>query len=289
MQIDLGNSTVILTDMGTIKEVQYMSKMNTKAHIKKLDKHRYMVEETGEIKEFKHIENRSGSVNSVRQTLKKLRYLINHNFRGKKNELFVTLTYKENMRDRERLYRDCDKFIKKMKYHYGNIDYINVVEPQARGAWHCHVLMRFNDVEKIYIPNKELYDHWGHGFVKVERLHQVDNIGAYLSAYLADIELNDDTLFLAYDTQKEIKTVIVDGKEKRFVKGGRLHYYPPGINLYRKSRGIKYPEREKMTYSRAKKRVGSHKPTFTKDMTIETANDSDNINILFEEYNSLRV
>ena len=63
--------------------------------------------------------------------------MINNNFTGKPNELFVTLTYAKNMTDTKRLYTDMNKFIKRLKYKYkesSDIDYLAVVEPQGRGA-----------------------------------------------------------------------------------------------------------------------------------------------------------
>lgn len=274
---------VTVTKTKHIVEVQYMEKMNFTNHIKKLDKDRYMVIDTGEVKEFEHIENRQGSLNSLRQTFKKIRYLINNNFEGKGNELHVILTYAENMTDTERLYKDFKRFMTRLKRFYKEkttIDYINVVEPQGRGAWHCHVLMRFNDLDKIYIENDKLRELWGHGFVTIKSLKDVDNIGAYLSAYLTDIELDDENWIQALN--KEIKEV--DGK--KYIKGGRLHMYPPGMNLYRKSKGIKFPERSRMRFEEAKKIVGSAKPHYSKVYQIDTEEFQNTI--YYEQYNLKR-
>src|SRR5699024_3425633 len=122
-----------VTEMNRLTEIQFMEKMNNKANIRKLNSDEYVLLETGEIKEFEKKENRSQSYNSLRQTFKRLRYLINNNFVGNKNELFLTLTYKENMTDPKKLYKDIEKFIKRLRYRFENestIDYINVVEPQ---------------------------------------------------------------------------------------------------------------------------------------------------------------
>lgn len=281
---------VTVTRMNHIIEVQYMQRMNRNARIKKLDKDRYLNINTGEVKDIKHIENRSESFNSLRQSFKKLRYLINNNFTGKGNELHVTLTYAENMTDTVRLYRDNDKFMKRLRYKYKNIssiDYLNVIEPQERGAWHNHLLLRFNDLDKIYIPNDEMAKIWGHGFVTIRSLKEVDNIGAYLSAYLTDIELTEDNIKKLAGTDYRVITKQVDGQEKRFVKGGRLHLYPPGINLYRKSAGIKFPVRERMLYGDTKKVVGAVKPHYEKTYSIENEN-FDNI-IHYEQYNLKRL
>jgi len=294
---------VRVTEMNHVIEVQHMERVNRKNHIKKMDKDRYVDISTGEIKEFNHSENRKQNYNSLRQTFKKLSYLINNNFIGKSNELHITLTYAENMTDSKKLYTDFDKFIKRLRYNYQNdssIDYLSVVEPQERGAWHCHVLMRFNDLEKIYIPNKfdkqnrpidaPLFDIWGHGFVKIKSLKDVDNIGAYLSAYLTDIDFEEistlGTGVRVSEAGLEVVTKVVDGKEKKFVKGGRLHMYPPGMNIYRKSKGIAKPERQEMKFKDVKKVVGSTKPHYQKSYHIE--NDDFTNTITFFQYNKKR-
>jgi len=281
---------VTVTKMNHIVEVQHMQKMNRKAHIKKLDKDRYIYLGSGEIKEFNHIENRSESFNSLRQTFKKLRYLINNNFTGAGNELHVILTYAENMTDIKRLYKDFEKFMKRLRYKYkdiSSIDYISVVEPQERGAWHCHLLLRFNEIDKVYIENSMLAELWGHGFVTIRSLKDVDNIGAYLSAYLTDVELTKDNVLSYVDTDYVVVLKKVNGQEKKIVKGGRLHMYPSGMNLFRKSKGIVYPERQRMKYKEIKKIVGSVKPTYEKSITIDNGDFTNTIN--YEQYNLKRL
>lgn len=282
-------SVVTLTEMGHISEIQRMERQNQQQTIRKLNKDEYVVLETGEIKEFNHIENRSQSMNSLRQTFKKLRYLINNNFVGAKNELHMTLTYAENMTDTERLYADFKRFMMRLKRKYKgqSIDYLNVIEPQERGAWHCHLLIRFNDVGSIFIENKKIAEMWQQGFVTIRSLAEVDNIGAYLSAYLSDIELTDETESLAYADGTEIVEKTVEGQKKKFIKGGRLHMYPPNMKLYRKSRGIVPPTRKRMTYEDAKKAVGSAEPHYSKTYDILT--DGFKNTIHFEQYNSKRV
>lgn len=287
---------VTVTKMNHIVEVQHMEKMNHKNHIKKLDKDRYVEISTGEIKDFEHSLNRKGNENSLRQTFKKIRYLINNNFTGEGNELHITLTYKDNMTDTKRLYKDFQNFIDRLRYSFkgkSTIDYLTVVEPQGRGAWHCHALMRFNELDKVYIKNKELKKMWGQGFVKIKSLKDVDNIGAYLSAYLTDIELDFDKFESGqYDYkdlmnhEREISTKIIDGKEKKFIKGGRLHMYPPGMNIYRNSKGIVPPDRELIRYGEVKKIVGSATPHYQKSYHIQ--NDDFENTITFIQYNTKR-
>ena len=285
-------SHVRVTKMNHLVEVQHMEHMNRTNHIKKLDKERYLNLKTGEIGEFQQGEVRSDSYNSLRQTFKKLRYLINNNYTGAGNELHITLTYEENMTDTKRLYTDFKKFIKKFRYkyekQYGSIDYMTVVEPQERGAWHHHLLVRFNDLKtkNLFIPSAEVSEIWGHGFIKMKSLKDCDNIGAYLSAYLADVELTDENIGRAFREKEEVIAKVVDGKEKKFIKGGRLHLYPSGMNLYRKSKGIQMPVREDMRYSDIKKVVGSTTPNYTKQIVIEQ--DDFTNTITYEQYNMKR-
>lgn len=279
------DAQVTVTDMGHLVEVQHMERRNSECHVRKIDADRYILLETGEIFEFEKSANRSESENSLRKTFKKLRYLINTNFTGKPNELFVTFTFAKDSYDPEMVYKDFDKFLKRLKYRFkdsSTIDYINVLEPHASGQFHSHMLIRFNDLEKIYIPNKEMAELWSHGFVTIKSLKDVDNIGAYVSAYLADLEIPD-----GYDTKnKEVMIKKVDGKDKKFIKGGRLAFYPTGMNIYRKSKGIIPPVTETMSYKNAQKKVGSAKPHFKKSYTVERENFKNTITI--EQYNLKR-
>lgn len=281
--------TVKVKRMNHIIEVMAVDKASNGFNkIEKLSKTHYIVKDTGEVLEYKLSENRAQNESSLRRTFKKIRDLINNNFSGQGNEIHLTLTYKPNMMDSKQLYNDFRIFWQKFKRRYGlDFDYISVVEPQGRGAWHCHVLIRANKLDKLFIPHEELVKIWPHGIIKIKALKGVDNIGAYLSAYLTDVELTKETLPMAVMEQKEIKTVEVNGQQKRYIKGGRLHLYPPGMNLYRKSRGIVFPEAEHMKYKDLKKIVGNATPNHSTTITIQ--DDERVLNrITYEHYNTKR-
>lgn len=288
---------VKITDMGHIKEVMSIDRLNlTAPPITKINQDLYMLNETGEVKEYKHTDNRSEDVRSLRRTFKKIRHIINYNFGGRDNELAFTLTYAENMTDVKRLYNDFRKFFMRLRYRYGqDIDYFSVIEPQGRGAWHCHVLLRFNALCKVYIPNEEIAQMWGQGFVTVKAIRKdVDNLGAYLSAYLGDIELTPENQRVIAECCPgdfggyELKTVEVEGVQKRFIKGGRLHLYPTGMNIYRKSRGIKVPDSSWIPYSEVKKIVGPATPNYSSTICIFGEDDAEVNRITYEQYNLRR-
>lgn len=274
--------------MNHVVEIKCVHKKSVSLNkFRKISKTSYVDLESGEIGEYKLSADRSESTESLAHTFKCIRDKINCNFVGAKNELMHTLTYAENMTDTERLYRDFKAFWKRYRRRYGdNVDYMSIVEPQERGAWHMHLLVRHNDKKKIYIPNDELAELWGHGFTTTKAIQNVDNIGAYLSAYLANVELTPDNA-MSY-RKYEIEEKMVEGKTKYFVKGGRLKLYPPGMNIYRCSRGIVAPEIVEMTYKSAKKIVGEVDPNHSATVTIH---DGDKLlnKISYEQYNLKRV
>lgn len=209
---------------------------NTKP-IRKIDANHY-VDQNGETHEYNKSDNRSDNLVSIKRTMKKLRRIICHNFKGGQSELWITLTYAENMQDTQQVYNDFKILMKALRRKLGKLEYVNVLEPQRRGAWHMHVMLKTDDGRPLYIENNQLATMWGKGFVKVKRLKHSDNVSAYLMAYLSDLELQPD--------DKALHNVhLVDGK--KIEKGRRLTMYPSGMNIYRTSRGIIKPKQVKTT------------------------------------------
>lgn len=299
------DAEVRIKDMDGIYELMYIPVRNTVARIVKIDKDHYVDCNSGEIKKFNHKEKRVDNINSLKRSMKKLRDLINANFRGGKNEGFWTFTYAENMTNSEQLYNDFKKFWQKFKrWALKNLgtdkfEYINVVEPQGRGAWHCHVLVKCEELERLFVPNEVLANLWGHGFVKIKGLTEVDNVGAYLSAYFADIEFSEEERqAVGVDTREMCKMAsegfelverVVDGQKKKFIKGGRLHLYPTGMKFYRSTRGIKKPTTEWATKAEFKEKVGDLDPYFSKSYEFKYITPSQTVRkqvVVFEQYNA---
>src|SRR5699024_5909872 len=136
-------------------------------------------------------------------------------------------------------------------------------------AWHLHVLMRFNRLEGVYIANNDLFELWGHGFVVVRALKDIDNIGAYLSAYLSDIEITSENAISIISHQMILEIKEITGSDIKIIKGRWLHMYQRDMKLYRASREIKATKREEMLYKYIKKIVGSAKTNYQKEYTVE--------------------
>lgn len=306
--IDL-DKRVKVTDMGGIYEVLSVPCMPPTVEeggiITKITNDIYMVNTTGELKRFKHKDKRVENIKSLKKSMKTLRALINTNFFGKKNEGFWTLTYKENMIDSKQLHDDFRNFWKRYKrwakreFGTDKFEYINVVEPQGRGAWHCHVLVKCEDIKSLYVPTEVLADLWGHGFVKLKSLKGVDNIGAYLSAYFGDIEWSEEENKAVGVTVEEMCKIakegmdfeekVVNGKKKKFIKGGRLHLYPTAMKFYRTTRGIKKPTVEWTTKEQFMEKVEYTAPHFCKEYEFEYKNKKNEVRIgsvSYEHYNT---
>ena len=278
---------------GHITEIKTTLGAKAEQRIQKIDADTYVVLETGELKEFNHTENRIENATSLRQSMKNLRDIINTNCTVADRCKFITLTYKENMTDSKRLYEDIKKFHMRLRYNLDQkFEYITCIEPQARGAYHAHEILIFSG-KAPYIPNTKIAEIWGHGFTKTTKIDSIDNIGAYLTAYLCNlpVEQSDIKILKAAKATdlKEVEAVDTDGNKikKAVIKGARLKFYPKGFRFYRCSRGIKRPEIQVCTYAKARKMVGNAPLVYEK--TIELSNENGLINkINYRQYNSSR-
>lgn len=289
----LNDDIVRLKKAGNITEIMCAEKTNTQCPILRVNKDNYVDKRTGEVKNFNHIESRAEDKNSVRVSLTKLRDIINANITNPDYCRWVTLTYAENMTDDKRLYSDFKEFIMRMRSRNYIFEYIVAMEPQGRGAWHAHLLMIF-DKKAPFIPNNQLEEIWGHGFVKIKALSDIDNIGVYLTAYLGDMELDEaikNGLSVDKSSVKEVEVLDESGKKiaKSIVKGARLSLYPPKFHIFRKSRGIKLPDISYTSYSEAKNSVGDATPTFEQSVIITDPQTGFNNQIYTGYFNTNRI
>ena len=160
----------------------------------------------------------------------------------------------------------------------------------AKNAY-AHLVMIFDD-KAPYIDNKFMADTWGHGFTTTKKLEDVDNVGAYLTAYLGDMDMLE---FQNLSEEEQngmrifgIKEVEVDGVSKSILKGARLHMYPPKFNLYRASRGIKKPVVSYETEKEAQKKVSAATLTFEKTIELSDSDSQFSNTINYRHYNLIR-
>lgn len=123
--------------------------------------------------------NREKVMNRAKRDLRRLINSNAHTY-GCKSK-FVTLTFKENIIDLDIANYEFKKFIKRLNYNLGfKVLYSVVVEFQKRGAIHYHMVI----YNVPYIANKALKEIWGNGFVKINNIENVNNVGAYVVKYM---------------------------------------------------------------------------------------------------------
>lgn len=258
---------------GNVIEFIELSSSPTAPTIQKISADQYINLATGEICDFDKSDTRADNTDSLRKSFKQLRDIVNCNTTDNSCIHWVTLTYSENMTDTKRLYDDFRKFWQRFAYYcrkqkWTIPEYIAVIEPQQRGAWHIHCIIIWKH-KRPYIDNNTVFaPMWGHGFTKIQGVpDDCDNLGAYLSAYLSDMALSEDG----------------DGHGKKYVKGARLKLYPVGVNIFRHSRGIQLPTSEQLdTDNIEKEKASSGKLTFTSSYII--TDDDGNTRYLSKSY-----
>lgn len=258
-------------ECGDVITVTELSRMpNTQATIIKLSGSEYLDVASGEIREYeKHAETRIESEQSARRTMAHIRDLVNCNV-TRWNSLYchwITFTYRDRtvkgVEGAARVSHDWDCFWKRFRRYcgrkgYKKPEYITVMEPHGDGVYHLHVILIWA-FKRPFIPNETMAQLWTQGFTKTQKLPHT-NMGAYLSAYLADIEVDEYNGTIPYGYKVEEKTV--GGQKKRFIKGARLKFYPSGVNIIRHSRGIAYPNEYDITVDEMNAMQGDMMPSY---------------------------
>lgn len=184
-----------------------------------------------------------------------VRRLITMNFTTM--DKFITLTFRDNeMKDILEANSYFEKYVKRMKRRYPDFQYVAVIEFQDtndRGTVHYHMICNLP-----YVPQKELLKIWGQGWVYINAIDKVDNLGAYVIKYMTS-----------------------DTADER-LKGKKAYLY---------SRGLKKPEeiktwdgeKQREETESIKKRLKGKEPVYTSSFTNEYCG-----NITYQQYNLKR-
>lgn len=284
-----GHKQVRLKECGHILEIMSRDHQgHGKPTTIKISADEYIDTRDGEIKQFHHQTSRADNLKSVARSLQLGRDMLNANIDDVSRCRWLTLTYAENMTDPVQLQRDFKHFNTRCRERFGHYEYITAAEPQGRGAWHLHCVLIF-DEKAPYMPNDVVADLWKRGFVTVKRLDDVDNVGAYLTAYLGDMDLDEAR---AHGISGEVKTVEFEEngeqKSKKYIKGARMYMYPVGFNIFRYSRGCKKPVVTYTDYESAKEKACGGAQTFSKAVVLLDENSEFSDTIVYEYYNTNR-
>ena len=223
----LCNAEIIKVFEGNgIIEVESMQKapFSLSNRFARLSKTEYVDKETGEIKKYRTSKKREENPSELRKTFKALRRLINYNFCAGNNEKHITLTYGKLQKDYKQVNIDFRHWWKLIKKHFPSLEYICVTEYQASGSIHLHVLVKDIDNEDLPLDQTLLNETWPKGFSEVTDIKNVSNLGAYLTAYFINLNLNED--------------IQNKNANKLILKGERLKFYKTGQKIFTTSRGI---------------------------------------------------
>ena len=205
---------------------------------------------------------------------------------------WLTLTYADAMIDHTKVYEDGKMFLRRFQRYLNKSEEIfdsqktfkriTIAEPQGErhdNSWHLHILLIF-DAPAPFIENEVIAKLWGYGFTDTHKVYDADGLALYFKAYLSDVEYEDEEN--EEDTSKtEIVVKKVDSKNKKFIKGERLKYYPTGMPLFSASRGMKRPVVEKISNKEAMERVSDCKMVYRETYAI---GDENKENIIDKRY-----
>ena len=259
------NAITYVCKSGNITELRAMDRSpNNLRYIKRINRNEYCDTRTGEVKEYKHREQKR--IRNMNRSFEKLRQLINTNFTGEINERHITLTYAEKVTDFDKASLDFKRFWEKLHYHYPDLEFIRIIEPQQTGSWHIHALLKSKNFRNLSIPLEQLETLWGHGFVRKTTTLGCDNVGAYFTALLKNLDVFED------DTK--------DVTDKQYiVKNARLRFYPPNKRFYGYSKGIVQPTRFKTNYKDALRFVDEKNLTYSSATEIILTYDNPEENV----------
>ena len=279
--VDCGNKIII--------KHSWRNSNNLKKYIRK-DKNHYMDIDTGEIMEYSK-NSPYKTKKEIVKAMKYLRELIQANFKGNFNELFITVTCRNEVTDIRKIKRYAKYFIKKLKKKYPEkqFEYIYKFERQENQNWHIHFLIKDIKNKQLYIPNENIETIWNRGFTKTQRVYDGSSTEERL------LTQEDEELLSEEDatTNEALKSIKATGKSviaNYMSKTSQLNDFPRGERIYVKSQGIIPPHKTNMKYKDAIDKIRNGKYYFMKEKTI-IVKSSQNDKIInthkIEEYKKL--
>jgi len=140
---------------------------------------------------LRRLQQHKRRIDNVKRAKDKIKYLVHANTTAIR-PIFVTLTYRDNVKFRSRAQTDVGKFFRTLRRKYPNLSYLYVFEKQRRGAYHAHVVI----FSHTYIPINDLEEAWPPilGSTNVRRVDSSKKTANYLGKYLGKDETNSENL-----------------------------------------------------------------------------------------------
>lgn len=131
--------------------------------------------------------------NNIRRAQSEIRRYVWHNIT--KYSKFVTLTYAKTCLDFDQVLYDMKMFFKNLSREgYSKLKYLWILEHQKgrgvkennEGSLHVHLVLFLDD----FLPFQVLNKCWKQGSTDIEKIDNVDNVGAYICKYLTKEEFD---------------------------------------------------------------------------------------------------
>lgn len=211
---------VTVCKCGNYTEIIHCRQDTKPVPVTKVSKNLYIDHNSGEEKSYNYSEVKS--LENFKKQFKNIPRIVKGYFNGDNTERFITLTYSYIMDNPYILQYDFKKFIKKVGRRYGKCRYLYIKEPNNKGSWHIHSIIKRLDEMPFNISVDIIRTLWGKGYaVSVDIPYNINTLPYYF-----DISVNED-------------------------KRARVMYYPPFIKIYGYSKDMKI-EKTKEVYKDAK-------------------------------------
>lgn len=188
--IDKGIRTKLIVSGGVSERYRYAKPLRLGPRAREVDP------ETGELlnsrvtvdadgNPLKRDQRETGKRANARRSKMELRRLVLANFSDR--DKFLTLTFRDgsvsDVTDVAACNKAFDRYLKRLRRNFPDVKYCRVIEFQdssGRGAVHYHCILSLP-----YVPYDKLSQLWGNGFVGINAIEHVDNVGAYIQKYMA--------------------------------------------------------------------------------------------------------
>lgn len=225
-------------------EIKHISNTkNSFRGIKKLNKYEYVVLETGEVKRYKQGVNKSKK--GLEKSMRNLRKILRNNFSGAQNELFITLTTRDEVVDIREIKQKFQTFWRKLKAKFTDLEFVAVFEKNAdSNSWHIHIIVKTIHHKTLNIPNANIEKLWAQGYTKTSRITN--------EIRLNDINENSKMVYKDKVTEK----FGIDRVISYMCKTESKENISVGERTYEKSRGIRKPKTDDKDYATSRKEMG---------------------------------
>lgn len=244
------NHLVKVKIIGNDLELYNINTCNYKPTIKKLQGRKHIILRTGEIVEEKQSLLRGENTRTLLESNIRLRDLIKENTIELWKTLLITLTYRDKMLDIRKIKLDFKHFINYLRKHFtqfGNIEYIQVIEPfDDLQGYHLHAILFFNDSKgKVFMDFEVLEKAWKNGFVSICQPKDEKSTYLYITPHLEN-EVSDKNIDMHQKALNQMQL-------------------PAGTNLYSYSKGIRKPQIWTDNYAEVKKYLVENKYVYQRE------------------------